>query len=65
MDKKFTAYCGLCCLDCIPSNVEFFSLIQRLERMLEGRSFCRRGKIRVDAAFLDPLPDDELDAWEQ
>ena len=23
-----------------------------------------RGKISVDPAFFDPLPDDELDAWE-
>ncbi len=23
-----------------------------------------QGKVRVDAAFFDPLPDDELKAWE-
>jgi prevent-host-death family protein len=23
-----------------------------------------RGKISIDPAFFDPLPDDELDAWE-
>jgi len=46
MDKKFTAYCGLCCLDCIPSNVEFFSLIQRLERMLEELQFDEYAKLK-------------------
>ena len=24
-----------------------------------------RGKLRVDDSFFDPLPQDELDAWEQ
>lgn len=46
MEKKFTAYCGLCCLDCIPSNTEFFSLIERLERMLEELQFDEYAKLK-------------------
>ena len=46
MDKKFTAYCGLCCLDCIPSNAEFFSLLHRLDGMLEKLQFDEYAKLK-------------------
>ena len=35
MDKGLTAYCGLCCADCIPSNRLFFKLVDQLEDMLD------------------------------
>ena len=46
MDKKFTAYCGLCCLDCIPSNGELFSLLHRLDGMLEKLQFNEYAKLK-------------------
>jgi len=46
MDKKFTAYCGLCCLDCIPSNGELFSLLHRLDGMLEKLQFDEYAKLK-------------------
>jgi len=33
-DKIFTGWRGLCCIDRIPSNEVFFSLIQSLDDML-------------------------------
>jgi prevent-host-death family protein len=37
-----------------------------VERAEPARKFgALRGKIRVDATFFDPLPDEELDAWEK
>jgi hypothetical protein len=47
MDKKFTAYCGLCCLDCIPSNVELFSLIHQLHGMLQELHFDEYAKLKT------------------
>ena len=34
-DKRYTAYCGLYCADCIPSKGELFSTVNELERLLE------------------------------
>lgn len=34
-----TSYCGLYCPDCIPSNEELFSLIDKLEKTLEELQF--------------------------
>lgn len=39
MDEKFTAHCGLCCADCIPSHEELFALVDRLDQMLEQLQF--------------------------
>ncbi|MBA7678894.1 hypothetical protein ES703_87173 [subsurface metagenome] len=33
-DKRYTSYCGLYCLDCIPSNKKLFSTIKELENLL-------------------------------
>jgi hypothetical protein len=39
MDEKLTAYCGLCCADCMPSCEELFALVERLDQMLEQLQF--------------------------
>lgn len=39
MDKNLTSYCGLCCSDCIPSDSEFFSLIDSLDKKLQDIQF--------------------------
>lgn len=39
MDEKLTAYCGLCCADCIPSREELFVLVDRLDQALEQLQF--------------------------
>jgi len=38
-DSRYTAYCGLCCLDCIPSDSEFFELIDGFEDKLDELQF--------------------------
>ena len=32
--KKYTAYCGLYCKDCIPGNKELFDTIKKLEQIV-------------------------------
>lgn len=39
MDATLTAYCGLCCSDCIPSREDLFALADRLYQMLEQLQF--------------------------
>jgi hypothetical protein len=46
MDEKLTAYCGLCCADCIPSRVEFFALVDRLDQMLEQLQFDKYAELK-------------------
>ena len=55
MDKKYTAYCGLCCVDCIPSDEEFFSLIRHLEGRLDALQFQHYAKLKSkkDSTFND------------
>jgi len=38
-DSRYTSYCGLCCLDCIPSDSEFFELIDGFEDKLDELQF--------------------------
>lgn len=37
--RKVTAYCGLCCLDCIPNNQRFLSLVKELAEVLDEVGF--------------------------
>ena len=39
MNKNLTAFCGICCGDCIPSKEEFFSTVERLDEMLGELQF--------------------------
>jgi len=38
-NRKYTAYCGLYCKDCIPSNSELFTLIDKLADLLDNLGF--------------------------
>ncbi len=38
-DAKHTAYCGLYCKDCIPSNHAFFELVNGLRAQLTALGF--------------------------
>jgi len=48
MDKIFTAWCGLCCADCIPSNEAFFSLIRSLDDMLGKTQFEEYARLKSE-----------------
>jgi hypothetical protein len=46
MDEKLTAYCGLCCADCIPSCEELFALVDRLDQMFGQLEFDQYAKLK-------------------
>jgi hypothetical protein len=48
MDEKLTSYCGLCCVDCIPSNEEFFDVVNRLAEMLEELQFEHYAELKSE-----------------
>jgi hypothetical protein len=48
MDEKFTAFCGLCCIDCIPSNCGFFHLVHNLEEVLSDLQFDEYARLKAE-----------------
>ncbi len=46
LSKRLTAYCGLCCADCIPSQAELFALLDRVERLLGQLQFERYARLK-------------------
>lgn len=38
-DDRYTAYCGLYCKDCIPSNARLFQTVDELDTLLEEVQF--------------------------
>jgi hypothetical protein len=46
MDENLTAYCGICCADCIPSREEFFALVDRLYQMLGELQFEQYAELK-------------------
>ena len=44
--KRYTAYCGLYCLDCIPSNKKFFQLVSELDKTLKDLKFENYAKLK-------------------
>lgn len=48
MDEKFTAFCGLCCVDCIPSNNNFFHLVMNLEDKLTDLQFDEYARLKAE-----------------
>lgn len=54
-DRGFTAYCGLYCGDCIPSNQELFDAAEKLKEKLDGEQFDRYAglKSRSNRIFND------------
>ncbi|MBI5680964.1 MAG: DUF3795 domain-containing protein [Methanobacterium sp.] len=45
-NKKYTAYCGLYCLDCIPSNKELFESLNELKILLEDIEFDKYAELK-------------------
>ena len=45
-DRKFTAFCGLYCLDCIPSKRRLFRLVGELRETLEELGFDRYAELK-------------------
>lgn len=54
-DRKFTAYCGLYCLDCIPANKSFFRACDEFEKLLSDLKFDKyaEAKSKTNKAFRD------------
>lgn len=48
MDEKFTAFCGLCCVDCIPSNNGFFGLVNNFEDILADLQFDEYARLKAE-----------------
>ncbi len=46
LNKSMTAYCGLCCADCIPSRRELFGLLDRLEALLGELRFEKYAQLK-------------------
>jgi hypothetical protein len=47
-DERFTSYCGLCCVDCIPSREDFFAVVNKLDEMLETIQFEHYAKLKSE-----------------
>lgn len=45
--KKFTAYCGLYCKDCIPSRNDLFQKTKDLQRCLEELNFYKYAELKA------------------
>lgn len=45
-DKEFTAYCGLYCGDCIPSNQPLFNVAEKLREQLDEIQFEKYAELR-------------------
>lgn len=46
MNRKQTAYCGLYCPDCIPSNKKLFQLLDELEELLRDIKFDKYADLK-------------------
>jgi hypothetical protein len=44
--RKYTAFCGLYCKDCIPSNAELFTVIGKLADLLDNLGFEHYAKFK-------------------
>lgn len=45
-NNKYTAYCGLYCLDCIPSDERFFDLIKEFDNHLKDLKFAEYAELK-------------------
>lgn len=48
-DAEYTAYCGLYCLDCIPSNRKFFAIARELQELLAELQFEEYAKLKAES----------------
>lgn len=56
-DEKYTAYCGLYCLDCIPRNKSLFQQLEELEELLEELKFDKYAELKSkDTEVLKEYP---------
>lgn len=47
-NRKYTAFCGLYCKDCIPSNGELFAVIDKLIDLLDNSGFEHYAKFKSE-----------------
>jgi hypothetical protein len=45
-EKRLTSYCGLYCLDCIPSNRCLFEILKSFENQLKKTKFEKYAKVK-------------------
>jgi hypothetical protein len=45
-EREVTAYCGLYCGDCIPSNQSLFDAAEKLREELDGRQFDKYAELK-------------------
>ncbi len=45
-EKRLTSYCGLYCLDCIPSNKCLFKALEKFENQLNKAEFAKYAQIK-------------------
>jgi len=45
--RRVTAYCGLCCLDCIPACGRLFEVVRELRRVLDELDFGRYAAVKA------------------
>ena len=48
-DAEYTSYCGLYCLDCIPSNRKLFATVKELQELLAGLQFEEYAKLKSES----------------
>jgi hypothetical protein len=48
-EKRLTSYCGLYCLDCIPSNKCLFETLKKFDDQLSKAEFEKYAKIKSNA----------------
>jgi hypothetical protein len=48
MIEGLTAYCGLCCIDCIPSREEFFKLVNDFDEVLGELKFEHYAELKSE-----------------
>lgn len=48
-EKRLTSYCGLYCLDCVPSNKCLFKTLNDFEEQLKAVNFEKYAQLKSDA----------------
>ena len=49
MSERLTAYCGLCCIDCIPSRTDLFQMADEMEAMLADMQFEKYAELKAES----------------
>jgi hypothetical protein len=49
-DDRYTAYCGLYCKDCIPSDEKLYKIADELEDVLDGLQFGKYAALKAKAS---------------